>query len=255
MTKHKLSDITGSRPHQNVVLKSSKIDYLNVRNMDEIYTSLEMDTKKPGQFFLMLDGITDPQNFGSILRSTIFLGVDGIIVNTKDACGLTPAVSKVSSGALEFLPLFSVKFVGKFLEDVKSQKHNFRIISTNIDEDSIEQVKEEDEMNESINQDQDADLKNYKRFADKDLPQVESTKGILSLKDLDLSRDENIIVVLGSEGKGVSRTISKLADDRVYIPPKLDSSMTGKYPFNMIDSLNVGVSAALMLYHIKNLRL
>jgi tRNA G18 (ribose-2'-O)-methylase SpoU len=60
MTKAKLSDFTGSRPHQNVVLKSSRIDYLNVRNMDEVYTSLEIDPKKQGQFFLMLDGITDP---------------------------------------------------------------------------------------------------------------------------------------------------------------------------------------------------
>ena len=60
MTKAKLGDFTGSRPHQNVVLKSSRVDYLNVRNMDEVYTSLEIDPKKQGQFFLMLDGITDP---------------------------------------------------------------------------------------------------------------------------------------------------------------------------------------------------
>ena len=93
-------------------------------------------------------------------------------------------------------------------------------------------------------------------MADKDLPAIDTSKSIItSLKDLKISSDENIIVILGSEGKGVSRTISKIADDRVYIPPKLDSQLTGKYPFNMIDSLNVGVSAALMLYHIKNLRL
>jgi tRNA G18 (ribose-2'-O)-methylase SpoU len=75
------------------------------------------------------------------------------------------------------------------------------------------------------------------------------------VNDLNLSKEENIMVILGSEGEGVSRTISRIANDRVYIPPKLDQSMTGKYPFNMIDSLNVGVSAALMLYHIKQKRL
>ena len=47
----------------------------------------------------------------------MFVGVDGIIVNRKDACGLTPAVSKVSSGALEFLLLYQVKFMNSFLED------------------------------------------------------------------------------------------------------------------------------------------
>jgi tRNA G18 (ribose-2'-O)-methylase SpoU len=44
----------------------------------------------------------------------MFLGVDYIIVNKRNACGLTPVVSKVSSGALEFTPVYSVKFVSKF---------------------------------------------------------------------------------------------------------------------------------------------
>lgn len=74
------------------------------------------------------------------------MGVDGIIVNQKDACGLTPAVSKVSSGALEFLPLFTVKFVSKFLEEVKSFKEPYRIISTNIDTESgVDEFEEKEE--------------------------------------------------------------------------------------------------------------
>ena len=47
----------------------------------------------------------------------MFIGVDGVIVNQTNACGITPTVSKVSSGAVEFIPLYSVKFVKKFLED------------------------------------------------------------------------------------------------------------------------------------------
>jgi hypothetical protein len=43
-----------------------------------------------------------------------------------------------------------------------------------------------------------------------------------------------------------------MADYKVVIPPKLQMSQLGQYPFNMVDSLNVGVSAALLLYHIKN---
>lgn len=52
-------------------------------------------------------------------------------------------MSKVSSGALEFLPLFSIKFVKNFLED--SKKLNFKIISTNIDDEGrdIEDSKDE----------------------------------------------------------------------------------------------------------------
>lgn len=66
----------------------------------------------------------------------MFIGVDAIVVNQKDACGLTPVVSKVSSGALEFLPLYAVKYVGVFLEDAITPNHNFKIISTNINEET-----------------------------------------------------------------------------------------------------------------------
>ena len=56
-----------------------------------------------------------------------------MIVNKTNACGLTPVVSRVSSGALEFIPLYSVKFVSHFFEDAKKDPLNFRIISTNLD--------------------------------------------------------------------------------------------------------------------------
>lgn len=36
MTKSKLSDFTGNRPHQNVVLKASKLDYIDIRHLDDV---------------------------------------------------------------------------------------------------------------------------------------------------------------------------------------------------------------------------
>ena len=68
----------------------------------------------------------------------MFMGVDGVIVNRKDACGLTPTVSKVSSGALEFLPLYQAKYVSLFLQDAKEGPFKFKIISTNISEESTD---------------------------------------------------------------------------------------------------------------------
>ena len=49
----------------------------------------------------------------------MFFGVDGIVVNKKNACALSPVVSKVSAGALEFYPLYQAKFIQPFLEDAK----------------------------------------------------------------------------------------------------------------------------------------
>ena len=84
----------------------------------------------------------------------MFIGVDGIIVNRKNACGLTPTVSKVSSGALEFMPLYSVKYMGEFLKDAKKDPYNFKIISTNL-EDEVSSLNEEDV--EEVDSDHDGD--------------------------------------------------------------------------------------------------
>lgn len=94
-------------------MKCDKLSYVEVRSIKEIPLSEDVN----GKFILFLDQITDPQNFGSILRSAMFLGVDAIIVNRLNQCGLTPVVSKVSSGALEFIPVYSVKFVAKFFQE------------------------------------------------------------------------------------------------------------------------------------------
>ena len=66
----------------------------------------------------------------------MFIGVDGVIVNRENACGLTPTVSKVSSGAIEYVPLYAVKFLSHFFEDAKKPPLGFKVISTNVDEDS-----------------------------------------------------------------------------------------------------------------------
>jgi len=42
---------------------------------------------------------------------------------------------------------------------------------------------------------------------------------VISIDELKLKKTENIILVLGSEGEGVSRILSKMADYRVMIPP------------------------------------
>lgn len=88
---------------------------------------------------------------------------------------------------------------------------------------------------------------------EEDIGSSHNSNKVISIEDLMLGKEDNIILVLGSEGEGVSRTINKLANHRVVIPPQLSMDHIGKYPFNMVDSLNVGVSAALLLYHIRHL--
>ena len=73
---------------------------------------------KKNLFFLILDRIQDPQNLGSIFRTSLGMNVDAIIVPNKNSCRLTNSVREVSKGATEVIPLIMVSSltkVAKFL--------------------------------------------------------------------------------------------------------------------------------------------
>ena len=55
-----------------------------------------------------LDGVEDPQNVGALARVAESAGVDGLILTDRRAPGLTPAVSRASAGAIEWLPVARV---------------------------------------------------------------------------------------------------------------------------------------------------
>jgi 23S rRNA (guanosine2251-2'-O)-methyltransferase len=54
-------------------------------------------------FLLALDGVEDPQNFGSLIRSAEAVGVHGLLIGSKGAAPLSPAAIKASAGAVEHL--------------------------------------------------------------------------------------------------------------------------------------------------------
>lgn len=54
-------------------------------------------------FILALDGVEDPQNFGSLIRSAEAVGVHGILMATRGSAPLSPASIKASAGAVEHL--------------------------------------------------------------------------------------------------------------------------------------------------------
>jgi 23S rRNA (guanosine2251-2'-O)-methyltransferase len=59
-------------------------------------------------FLLVLDGVQDPHNLGACLRTADAAGVHAIIAPRDRACGLTPIVRKVASGAAETVPFIQV---------------------------------------------------------------------------------------------------------------------------------------------------
>ena len=73
------------------------------------------------KFVLILDGITDPQNFGAILRVADGFGVDLVVIPEHESVGLTPAAVKASAGASEWVPVSQVTNLARAIETLKDK--------------------------------------------------------------------------------------------------------------------------------------
>ena len=98
-----LDNLAQGRNHQGVLARARAFSYGSVLQLKEIVAS------KPGpETILILDGITDPRNFGAILRTAEAAGVRHIIIPKDRSVGITPAVFKASAGAVSHLRVYRV---------------------------------------------------------------------------------------------------------------------------------------------------
>ena len=72
-------------------------------------------------FVVILDGITDPQNFGAILRVAEGFGVNVVVIPEHESVGLTPAAVKASAGASEWVPVAQVTNLARAIEKLKER--------------------------------------------------------------------------------------------------------------------------------------
>lgn len=70
-------------------------------------------------FLLVLDGVTDPQNLGSILRVAECAGVTGVVLPRHRAARITASVTKTAAGAVEHLPIAQVPGIPAALQRLK----------------------------------------------------------------------------------------------------------------------------------------
>lgn len=102
--------------NQGIVAITSEFKYSTV---DEILQVAEK--KNEPNFILILDGVEDPHNFGSIVRVAECLGVHGIIISKNRACPVTDTVSKVSAGAIEHVKIAKVTNINTEIERLKEK--------------------------------------------------------------------------------------------------------------------------------------
>ncbi|HOQ38269.1 MAG TPA: 23S rRNA (guanosine(2251)-2'-O)-methyltransferase RlmB [Acetivibrio sp.] len=120
-----LDRISTTHAHQGIIAYVSFKDYVEV---DDILESAESKGEAP--FIIILDGITDAYNLGSILRTADAAGAHGVIIPKRRAIGLNAAVSKASAGAIEYVPVARVTNISQTIDYLK--KKNIWVVGTDL---------------------------------------------------------------------------------------------------------------------------
>lgn len=114
--KSKLNQMAQSENHQGVIAIVPPFNYCEV---DEILELAIQKSESP--FILILDGIEDPHNLGSIIRTAETAGVHGIIIPKRRACGVNSTVYKVSAGAVEHMKIARVNNINETIKMLKEK--------------------------------------------------------------------------------------------------------------------------------------
>lgn len=184
--KTKIEDLVGNAVHQGLVASIAAYEYAD---LEDVFKKAEEKGEDP--FIVILDGVEDPHNLGSILRTADATGVHGIIIPKRRSASLTATVAKASTGAIEHVPVVRMTNLTQTIEQLKAR--GVWVFGT--------------DMNGT----------DYRKW---------NTKGPLA-------------IVMGNEGKGVSRIVKESVDEMVTIP------MVGH-----VQSLNASVASALMMYEV-----
>lgn len=223
-----MNKMSGSRPHNGYVLEASPLPQMPVKALGEVsaeeswpgfkvslgYQSAEEASvngttdfiiTEPGAykpFVLYIDQVLDPGNLGAIIRTASFMGVTAIAVSKRGSAPVTPVVLKASAGAAETVTMFTVDAPVEFIRESKA--NGWRIYAAVPPKPGSERKQV-------------------------DMRTVESTDPLLK---------HPCVLVMGSEGEGLSRQLRKVSDFEVSIP-----NMSGT---RVIDSLNVSVATGLL---------
>jgi 23S rRNA (guanosine2251-2'-O)-methyltransferase len=100
--------------HNGIVAEVSEAGYADFE---------EVVGRQSTRFVLILDGITDPQNFGAILRVADGFGVDLVVIPQHESVGLTPVAVKASAGASQWVAVAQVTNLARAIEALKKSEY------------------------------------------------------------------------------------------------------------------------------------
>lgn len=185
-----LAHMTGNRNHQGVACSLPDFQYTPLSDL------LSMVKDKKDSTIVMLDGLEDPVNFGSIIRSGCAFDVDGIIIGKNRQVPVTGTVSKIATGGEEVIPIVQVTNLSQTIDVLK--KEGYWVVSS---------AGEGKDVYDEINY------------------------------------NGKIVLIIGSEGFGVSRLVREHSDFVASIP------LPGK-----VKALNASIACAVFLSEINSYR-
>ena len=122
--REKLNILSAEGVHQGVAASVSPIEYLELNVFLDILKRKQASQRNA--LVIMLDGVEDPHNLGSIIRTANAANADGIIIPKRRSTPVTSVVEKASAGAVERIPIVQVANLTNTLEKLK--EINFWVI-------------------------------------------------------------------------------------------------------------------------------
>jgi 23S rRNA (guanosine2251-2'-O)-methyltransferase len=94
---------------------------LNVFPLPSLSLEACLSTLPPKAILVALDQVTDPQNVGSMMRTTLALGGQALLLCAQNTPPLDGVVAKAASGALDRLPLYIVPNLARAIKSCKDR--------------------------------------------------------------------------------------------------------------------------------------
>jgi len=121
VARHIIDKQSITSANQGVIAYAAVKEYVSLNDL----LAISAEKNEP-PLYVILDGIEDPQNLGSILRTAYASGIHGVIIRSRRAAGLTAVVAKASAGAVWYMPVASVSSIAQAVETLK--KNNLWVI-------------------------------------------------------------------------------------------------------------------------------
>ncbi len=116
VNKTKLKEMAKTENYQGVIAIVPPFEYCDIDDILE-----EAKKRNEDSFIVILDGIEDPHNLGSIIRTSETAGVHGIIIPKRRAALVNSTVAKVSAGAVEYMKIARVNNLTEAIKYLKDK--------------------------------------------------------------------------------------------------------------------------------------